>query len=98
MHVQGCLWTFRRDKEARQLSGCIKVSVFGVHRCLISWLPTKDFTHLNMAVSGFPTRKAIRPFAQRYKLLLRGACAGAVIVDMTDEVCSLSFCLAVRLL
>lgn len=36
--------------------------------------------------AGFPTRKAIRPFAQRYKLLLRGASAGAVIADMTDEV------------
>ncbi len=38
------------------------------------------------ACAGFPTRKAIRPFAQRYKLLLRGAAAGAVVADMNDEV------------
>eukprot|EP00208_Stichococcus_sp_RCC1054_P002079 CAMPEP_0206143610 /NCGR_PEP_ID=MMETSP1473-20131121/21153_1 /ASSEMBLY_ACC=CAM_ASM_001109 /TAXON_ID=1461547 /ORGANISM="Stichococcus sp, Strain RCC1054" /LENGTH=1690 /DNA_ID=CAMNT_0053539093 /DNA_START=726 /DNA_END=5798 /DNA_ORIENTATION=+ len=40
---------------------------------------------VRIACAGFPTRKAIRPFAQRYKLLLRGAGVGRVIADMEDE-------------
>jgi hypothetical protein len=36
--------------------------------------------------AGFPTRKAFRPFAQRYKLLLRSARPGVVVSDLSDEV------------
>ena len=46
--------------------------------------------------AGFPTRKAIRPFAQRYKLLLRGAFVGLVISDLEDEVRPAAFCRFIR--
>lgn len=36
--------------------------------------------------AGFPTRKSFRPFAQRYKLLLRSARPGVAISDLSDEV------------